>query len=159
MMKNKKLNTEKLLALASAGTSRWELDNITWHDRASNPETLILFLERISLLENIEDRSSKEERELDSLIDLANDLDEEECVELLSNDDEIVQQTFIENLARTSALEVLTNDRVSFETMNTMCKLSPSDFILTAKRTQDLINSIHELVIQGETLSSDVAGA
>jgi len=159
MMKNKKLNTEKLLALASAGTSRWELDNITWHDRASNPETLILFLERISLLENIEDRNSKEERELDSLIDLANDLDEEECVQLLSNDDEIVQQTFIENLARTSALEVLTNDRISFETMNTMCKLSPSDFILTAKRTQDLINSIHELVIQGETLSSDVAGA
>jgi hypothetical protein len=159
MMKNKKLNTEKLLALASAGTSRWELDNITWHDRASNPETLILFLERISLLENIEERTSREDRELDSLIDLANDLDEEECVELLSNDDEIVQQTFIENLARTSALEVLTNDRVSFETMNTMCKLSPSDFILTAKRTQDLINSIHELVIQGETLSSDVAGA
>jgi hypothetical protein len=158
-MKNKKLNTEKLLTLASAGTSRWELDNITWHDRASNPETLISFLERIQFLENIEDRNSKEERELDSLIDLANDLDEEECVQLLSNDDEIVQQTFIENLARTSALEVLTNDRISFETMNTMCKLSPSDFILTAKRTQDLINSIHELVIQGETLSSDVAGA
>ena len=158
-MKNKKLNTEKLLALASAGTSRWELDNITWHDRASNPETLISFLERIQFLENIEDRNSKEERELDSLIDLANDLDEEECVQLLSNDDEIVQQTFIENLSRTSALEVLTNDRISFETMNTMCKLSPSDFILTAKRTQDLINSIHELVIQGETLSSDVAGA
>lgn len=158
-MKNKKLNTEKLLTLASAGPSRWELDNITWHDRSSNPETLISFLERIQFLENIEDRNSKEERELDSLIDLANDLDEEECVQLLSNDDEIVQQTFIENLARTSALEVLTNDRISFETMNTMCKLSPSDFILTAKRTQDLINSIHELVIQGETLSSDVAGA
>ena len=158
-MKNKKLNTEKLLTLASAGTSRWELDNITWHDRASNPETLISFLERIQFLENIEERSSKEERELDSLIDLANELDEEECTELLSNDDEIVQQTFIENLARTSALEVLTNDRISYETMNTMCKLSPSDFILTAKRTQDLINSIHELVIQGETLSSDVAGA
>lgn len=158
-MKNKKLNTEKLLTLASAGTSRWELDNITWHDRASNPETLVSFLERIQFLENIEDRNSKEDRELDSLIDLANDLDEEECVQLLSNDDEIVQQTFIENLARTSALEVLTNDRISFETMNTMCKLSPSDFILTAKRTQDLINSIHELVIQGETLSSDVAGA
>lgn len=158
-MKNKKLNTEKLLTLASAGTSRWELDNITWHDRASNPETLVAFLERIKFLENIEDRNSKEERELDSLIDLANELDEEECEQLLSNDDEIVQQTFIENLARTSALEVLTNDRISYETMNTMCKLSPSDFILTAKRTQDLINSIHELVIQGETLSSDVAGA
>ena len=158
-MKNKKLNTEKLLTLASAGTSRWELDNITWHDRASNPKTLTSFLERISFLENLEERTSKEERELDSLIDLANELDEDECVQLLSNDDEIVQQTFIENLARTSALEVLTNSGISYETMNTMCKLSPSDFILTAKRTQDLINSIHELVVQGETLSSDVAGA
>ena len=158
-MKNKKLNTEKLLTLASAGISRWELDNITWHDRASNPETLTLFLERISFLENLEDRTSKEDRELDSLIDLANELDEDECVQLLSNDDEIVQQAFIENLARTSALEVLTNSGISYETMNTMCKLSPSDFILTAKRTQDLINSIHELVVQGETLSSDVAGA
>ena len=159
MMKNKKLNTEKLLALASAGTSRWELDNIIWHDRASNPETLISFLERISLLENLEERTSREDRELDSLIDLANDLDEEECVELLSNDDEIAQQNFIEILARKSAIEVLCNEKVSIDTMNTMCKLSPSDFILTAKRTQDLINSIHELVIQGETLSSDVAGA
>ena len=158
-MKNKKLNTEKLLTLASAGISRWELDNITWHDRASNPETLTSFLERISFLENLEDRTSKEDRELDSLIDLANELDEDECVQLLSNDDEIVQQAFIENLARTSALEVLTNSGVSYKTMNTMCKLSPSDFILTAKRTQDLINSIHELVVQGETLSSDVAGA
>ena len=158
-MKNKKLNTEKLLTLASAGTSRWELDNITWHDRASNPETLTSFLERISFLENLKERTSKEERELDSLIDLANELDEDECVQLLSSDDEIVQQAFIENLARTSALEVLTNSGISYETMNTMCKLSPSDFILTAKRTQDLINSIHELVVQGETLSSDVAGA
>ena len=158
-MKNKKLNTEKLLSLASSSTSRWELDNIVWHDRASNPVTLLSFLERIKFLEELDERSIKQEHELDILIELANELDEGECEQLLSNDDEVVQQTFIETLARTSALEVLTNDRVSYETMNTMCKLSPSDFILTAKRTQDLINSIHELVIQGETLSSDVAGA
>jgi hypothetical protein len=43
--------------------------------------------------------------------------------------------------------------------MNTACKLSPNDFILCAKRTQDLINAIQGLVIKGETLSSDVAGA
>ena len=43
--------------------------------------------------------------------------------------------------------------------MNAMCKLSPNDFILAAKRSQDIINSIRELVIQGETLSDDVAGA
>jgi hypothetical protein len=40
-----------------------------------------------------------------------------------------------------------------------MCRLSPEDFILTSKRTQDLISSIQELVIKGETLSDEMAGA
>ena len=158
-MKNLKIDVAGLLSLAKSGPSRWELDNITWNDRSSNPKTLRDFLKRIQVLQDTADLTASEQEELDILVDLANDLDEEECSALLSNDDEIAQQTFIEHIARTSALEVLTNDRVSFETMNTMCKLSPSDFIITAKRTQDLINSIHELVIQGETLSSDVAGA
>jgi hypothetical protein len=155
----KKLDIDSILAKAKIGLSRWELDNITWNDRASNPVTLFEFLTRIQELESLEDPSDQEVQELEILTDLANDLDEQECIELLSNDDEIVQQNFIESLARTSALEVLTNGRVSFETMTTTCKLSPSDFILTAKRTQDLINAIQELVIQGETLSNDVAGA
>jgi len=90
---------------------------------------------------------------------LAQELDQAECEQLMSDDDELAQQNFIEDLARRSAVEVLTRDKVTFETMNVMCKLAPNDFILTAKRTQDIINSIHELVIQGETLSRDVAGA
>jgi hypothetical protein len=155
----KKLDIDSILAKAKIGLSRWELDNITWNDRASNPTTLFEFLTRIQELESLEEPNELEVQELEILTDLANDLDEQECIELLSNDDEIVQQNFIESLARTSALEVLTNGRVSFETMTTTCKLSPSDFILTAKRTQDLINAIQELVIQGETLSNDVAGA
>lgn len=155
----KKLDIDGILSKAKIGLSRWELDNITWNDRASNPKTLFDFLTRIQELRSLEDLSELETQELEILTDLANDLDEQECIELLSNDDEIVQQNFVESLARQSALEVLTNGRVSFETMTTTCKLSPSDFILTAKRTQDLINAIQELVIQGETLSNDVAGA
>lgn len=155
----KKLDIDSILSKAKIGLSRWELDNITWNDRASNPKTLFDFLTRIQELESLEDPSELETQELEILTNLANDLDEQECVELLSNDDEIVQQNFVESLARQSALEVLTNGRVSFDTMTTTCKLSPSDFILTAKRTQDLINAIQELVIQGETLSNDVAGA
>ena len=155
----KKLDIDGILSKAKIGLSRWELDNITWNDRASNPKTLFDFLTRIQELRSLEDINELETQELEILTDLANDLDEQECIELLSNDDEIVQQNFVETLARQSALEVLTNGRVSFETMTTTCKLSPSDFILTAKRTQDLINAIQELVIQGETLSNDVAGA
>jgi hypothetical protein len=154
-----KLNIDRILSQSQVGLSRWELDNIVWNDRTSNPNTLLDFLSRINYLKELEELNSNQETELDILIDLANDLDEAECIELLSDDDELAQQRFIETLARQSAIEVLTNERVSFETMNTTCKLSPNDFILCAKRTQDLINAIRELVIQGETLSGDVAGA
>jgi hypothetical protein len=157
-MKKLKLDIDKILS-QSSGPSKWELDNITWHDRGTDPEVLRGFLGRITELKNSVEPTKDESAELAILIELANEMDEVECLDLLSREDEIVQQNFIEKLARRSALEVLTNEKVSFDTMNTMCKLSPNDFILTAKRTQDLINSIHELVIQGETLSQDVAGA
>ena len=158
-MKKLELDIDGILSKAQLGISRWELDNIKWSDRASNPKTLFDFLTRIQELESLEKLTDLETQELEILVDLSNDLDEDECVNLLSNDDEVVQQNFIESLARQSALEVLTNGRVGFDTMTTTCKLSPTDFILTAKRTQDLISAIQELVIQGETLSNDVAGA
>jgi hypothetical protein len=155
----KNLDINRILSNARIGLSRWELGNIVWNDRTSNPKTLHEFLSRIQELSKKSDPTEIEKAELEILEELAEDLDEQDCIELLSNNDDIVQQLFIEKLARQSALEVLTAGRVSFETMNTTCKLSPNDFILTAKRTQDLINSIQELVIQGETLSNDVAGA
>jgi hypothetical protein len=153
------LDIDSILSNARIGLSRWELDNIIWNDRTSNPKTLYNFLSRIQELSKKSDPTELEKDELEILQELAEDLNEQTCTELLSNDDDVVQQLFIERLARQSAIEVLTAGRVSFETMNTTCKLSPNDFILTAKRTQDLINSIRELVIQGETLSNDVAGA
>jgi len=158
-MKKSKVNLDKILKQATLGPSRWELDNITWNDRASNPNTLKEFLKRISELKSLTKPTLEQKSELTILLELADGLDEADCMELLSNEDEVVKHNFIETIARHSALEVLTNNRVSYETMNTMCKLSPNDFILASKRTQDLINSIRELVIQGETLSSDVAGA
>lgn len=154
-----KLDVEKLLEV-SAGTSKWELDNVIWSDRSTNPVTLRNFLLRIKALQSLGTSAVKEEiRELEILIELANDLDEADCVDVLSKEDEIVQHHYIEALARKSSLEVLCNNRMTVDTMNEMCKLSPEDFILVSKRTQDLINSIRELIIQGETLSQDVAGA
>jgi hypothetical protein len=155
----KKLNIDFVLSQIPAGPGRWELDNIVYNDRTTNPETLLEFLKRIQFLQNHADLTAEMAAELAILEELAEDLDQDECVELLSKDDDIVRQQFIENLARRGAIEVLCKEKVSEETMNMTCKLSPSDFILTAKRTQDLINSIRELVIQGETLSRDVAGA
>ena len=154
-MKAKKLNIDKILK--SAQISRWELDNITWADRTTSPASLLEFLKRIKELQG--STNPLELAELKILEELASEMDEDECIELLNLDEDQSRQLFIENLARISAIEIITKERASFESMSTMCKLPPQDFILTAKRTQDLINSIHELVIQGETLSKEVAGA
>lgn len=158
-MKKRNIDIDRILQAANTGPSKWLLDNIVWHDRATSPTVLIEFLQRIKLLENQSQLSQNESKELEILNDLANDLDEQECLMLISDDEEIVRHNFIEALARTSALQVLTMDKVTADTLETMCKLSPNDFILTSKRTQDIINSVHELVIQGETLSDEVAGA
>ena len=138
--------------------SKWELDSVIYYDRTSNPKTLSDFLTRIQTLQLVK-RTTNEQAELGYLLELLEDMDEDECLDFLDRTDEDDRISFIENLARISAIEILTGEKISFETMNTACKLSPSDFILCAKRTQDLINAIHGLVIKGETLSNDVAGA
>lgn len=156
-MKPEQINT--LLSKINVGPSKWELDTITYYDRTSNVETLHRFLSRISELQNKKTLTIAEENELSSLVDLLDDIDEDDVSDLIERSEEDVKEMFIEDLARKSAIEVLTNGKLGFETMNTACKLSPNDFILCAKRTQDLINAIQGLVIKGETLSKDVAGA
>lgn len=155
-----KLNVNKILAAASTAPSKWYLDNVVYHDRATDPTVLIEFLKRIKTLQDLGTSAVKEEKEeLTILVELANEMNEKECVELLSNSDENVRQRYIESVARKAAIEVLCNNIVKIETMEELCKLSPEDFILASKRSQDLINAIKELILQGETLSQDVAGA
>ena len=158
-MTDKKYDVDTLLSLKPNGPSRWELDNVVWYDRASNPKTLIAFLERIKSLQNSENLDPADQKELNILQELAEELDIDECKELLSDDDDVVRQQYIEDIARQSALETLCKNQISIETMQTMCRLNPNDFILAAKRSQDIINAVRELVIQGETLSEDIAGA
>jgi len=154
-----KIDVDMLLAVAAPGISLWELDNVVYHDRATNPETLLAFLKRIKQLESTI-RTDVQSKELVILKKMLEELDESECVSLLnSNDDDVVKQRYIENLARQGALETLCDNKLSMDTMVAMCKLSPTDFILGAKRSQELINAIRELVIQGENLSGDVPGA
>lgn len=151
---------KKLLPKIKLGQTKWELDTIVYFDRSTNPQTLFDFLLRIETLHSLKDQKSDlETRELNSLLELLDEMDLEECEDLANRTEEEAKDAFIESLARTSAIEVLTGGKISFETMHTACKLSPNDFILCAKRTQDLINSIQGLVIKGETLSKDVAGA
>ena len=150
---------KNILSKLSTTPSKWELDSIIYHDRTTNAKTLAKFLTRIQDLQALKTKATAgEQQELDYLLALLEDLDADECLELSDQTDDDNKNTFIEDLARTSAIEILTGGRIGFETMNTACKLPPNDFILCAKRTQDLINAIQGLVVKGETLSMDVAG-
>lgn len=149
----------KILKELYAGPSKWELDNIIYYDRLSSTRSLRDFLERIQTLQNKKDKTSCESIELKYLIELFEELDEDDVKELLVQDDDYSKDSFIESLARRSALESLTMGRLHYETLNTACKLAPNDFILCAKRTQDLMSSIQNLAVKGENLSQDVAGA
>ena len=101
--KQTKLDIDKILKSYSKGPSKWELDNITWYDRSTNPKTLVDFLNRIKELEEKTKLSQEEANELLLLNELAADLDEEECMTLLSTDEEFARHNFIESLARKSA--------------------------------------------------------
>lgn len=151
---------DNLLKLKKTTISKWELDNIIYWDRTSNPTTLLSFLNKTKDLSIIKNPDPEEHLMLQYHLDILEDLNQEECYSLLNdNDEDEIKNRYIENLARTCAIETLTSGKISFESMNTACKLSPNDFISCAKRTQDLITAIHGLVIKGETLSKDVAGA
>ena len=159
-LKMKTTQIKNILSKLSTTPSKWELDSIIYHDRTSNAKTLAKFLTRIQDLQALKTKATAgEQQELDYLLALLEDLDADECLELSDQTDDDNKNTFIEDLARTSAIEILTGGRIGFETMNTACKLPPNDFILCAKRTQDLINAVQGLVVKGETLSMDVAGA
>lgn len=150
-------NIDKVIKQIYLGPSKWELDTIIYHDRLTNLRTFYSFLSRIKELKSSTIASDKTEYEY--LTALLEEIDEDDVKDLLSQDEEDLKDTFIENLARKSALESLTMGKLDFDTLDTACKLSPNDFILCAKRTQDLMNSIQGLVIKGENLSKDVAGA
>jgi hypothetical protein len=150
-------NTTKFLSQLRHCPSKWELDNITWADRTSDPQVLSKFLLRIEELQQCSNIAAKQE--LTFLLELLEDITEEDCLSLIEQTDDAAKTLFVENLARISAIEILTDNKLSFDTMTTSCKLSPSDFILCAKRAQDLINAIQGMVIKSEDLSSDVAQA
>lgn len=150
---------KKLLSISHECPSKWELDNITWANRHNDSKILLEFLRRIDFLNSLELRSFSQDTELARLLELLEDINQHDAIRLLSKNEEQEKNIFLENLARTSAIEVLTMNKLSFETMETSCKLSPNDFIICAKRTQEIINSVRELVIKGESLSSDIPGA
>ena len=81
------LDIDALLSLAKeSSVSKWELDNITWHERASNPKVLLEFLGRIKELKKTENPTDEQRQELDILEELAEDMDNDYGIDGLDSD-------------------------------------------------------------------------
>lgn len=154
------MKTENITDIRSklrACPSKWELDNITWADRTTNPQVLSKFLQRIEELQ--QSSSLAATQELTILLELLEDITEEEVASLVGQSEDAAKSQYIEQLARASAIEILADNKLSFNTVNTTCKLSHTDFILCATRAQELITAVQGMMIKSESLSDDVPQA
>lgn len=156
-IKMKTENITNVLSQLRACPSKWELDTITWSDRTTDPQVLSKFLQRIEELQQSSSRAATQE--LTFLLELLEDITEEEVSLLIDQTEDAVKSQYIEKLARVSAIEILADNKLSFDTVNSTCKLSHNDFILCATRAQELITAIQGLMIKCESLSSDVPQA
>ena len=154
------MKTENITDIRSklrACPSKWELDNITWADRTTDPQVLSKFLQRIEELQ--QSSSLAATQELTFLLELLEDITEEEVASLVDQTEDSAKSQYIEKLARVSAIEILADNKLSFDTVNTTCKLSHTDFILCATRAQELITAVQGMMIKSESLSDDVPQA
>jgi hypothetical protein len=91
-------NITNVLSQLRACPSKWELDNIIWSDRTTDPQVLSKFLQRIEELQQSSSRAATQE--LAILLELLEDIDEADCQSLIDQTDDSARILFIENLAR-----------------------------------------------------------
>ena len=156
-IKMKLENTTEVLSQLRNCPSKWELDNITWADRTTDPRVLSQFFLRIEELQQSSNRAAQQE--LGFMLELLEDISEEDVNLLVTQTEDAAKSHFIERLARVSAIEILADNKLSFCTMETTCKLGHNDFILCATRAQELINTVQGMMIKSESLSEDIPQA
>lgn len=150
-------NITNVLSQLRACPSKWELDNITWADRTTDPQVLSKFLQRIEELQQLSSRAATQE--LAILLELLEEINDYEVELLVDQTEAAAKSQYIEKLARVSAVEILSDNKLSFNTIDVTCKLGHNDFILCATRAQELITAVQSMMIKSESLSQDIPQA
>jgi hypothetical protein len=156
-IKMKTENITNVLSQLRACPSKWELDNITWSDRTTDPQVLSKFLQRIEELQQLSSRAATQE--LAILLELLEEINDYEVELLVDQTEAAAKSQYIEKLARVSAVEILSDNKLSFNTIDVTCKLGHNDFILCATRAQELITAVQSMMIKSESLSQDIPQA
>jgi hypothetical protein len=156
-IKMKTENITNVLSQLRACPSKWELDNITWSDRTTDPQVMSKFLQRIEELQQASSRAATQE--LAILLELLEEINDYEVELLVDQTEAAAKSQYIEKLARVSAVEILSDNKLSFNTIDVTCKLGHNDFILCATRAQELITAVQSMMIKSESLSQDIPQA
>jgi hypothetical protein len=130
--------------------SEYELKYIIWTGLDYDRNKLIQFVDYYNsvLIESEIDDVKKDE--LSILDNILSEYDTDKLEKLLQNDETVSKIALIEKLARTAALEKLLNKIYSKDTYSIISNLPLSDYQLTIKRINELIDIVNSTTYQTE---------
>lgn len=137
--------------------SKYELYHIVWGGIEYDKSKLIRLIKRIKKLKYLFFIKRYRE-ELQILKEILNSYDSEKLKGLLLNEEHTSRMAIIEKWSKISAIEILTNDRFSKETYETISNLPLRDYQIITKRTEELINIARNVTTQSDKKSDEIPG-
>lgn len=154
------MDITQLLKNIPIGRSQYEFDNFvigSSNSAARQVRTLLLEKEeyerQIAQLANTPDTSRYTDaalKELAQINEFLGQFDEEQIASVLSNFEDEEGEYWAETLGKAAAVEVLTNDKVSTETLSKLALLPIEDFKTSVEITNKIIQYIKQTTAQLE---------
>ena len=123
---------------------------VTWGGLDYNRDKLIKFVNYYNDVSVKSETDIHKKEELILLNNILSEYDIDKLEKLLHNDETVSRMALIEKWARTAALEKLLNKTYSKDTYEVISNLPLSDYQLTIKRINELINIVNSTTYQTE---------
>jgi len=150
-----KITPTTLLNNINESTSQYEERYIKWvsinYDKAK-------LLELLYELKFLKEQATPNVTRIKFLEQILQDNDLDHLYKLLTNDEATTRFAVIEKYARKAAMEMLVRGKYTIKTLNTITQLPISDYQLTVKRIQEIINLISDVTAQSSSQSQGIAG-
>lgn len=130
--------------------SEYEMKYVTWVGLDYNRDKLIKFVNYYNDVSVKSETDIHKKEELILLNNILSEYDIDKLEKLLHNDETVSRMALIEKWARTAALEKLLNKTYSKDTYEVISNLPLSDYQLTIKRINELINIVNSTTYQTE---------
>ena len=130
--------------------SEYEMKYVTWVGLDYNRDKLIKFVNYYNDVSVKSETDIHKKEELILLNNILFEYDIDKLEKLLHNDETVSRMALIEKWARTAALEKLLNKTYSKDTYEVISNLPLSDYQLTIKRINELINIVNSTTYQTE---------